>query len=235
MTRAFFRPVFLMLLVTGCSEPPPQALGTLEYDRITLPAPAAERILAIEVREGERVEAGARLLTLDRTGTQAQTEAALAEAQRRRDVLAELRAGARSEQIAQARANLAAARADARDANAYYDRVRELAGRKLVSAADVDRARAAASSGSAEMRRAEAALDELEHGTRQEQIAQAKFIIVFPDSTCDANACSSGNFNTNHRGLNNDGPKYMDSLFELMAHVEANFRTAVPVEVEGAE
>jgi HlyD family secretion protein len=27
----------------------PQALGTLEYDRITLPAPAAERIVAIDV------------------------------------------------------------------------------------------------------------------------------------------------------------------------------------------
>lgn len=38
--------VALILLAAGlcgCSEDTPQALGTLEYDRITLPAPAAER------------------------------------------------------------------------------------------------------------------------------------------------------------------------------------------------
>ena len=55
----------LAMLLAACSEPPPQALGTLEYDRITLPAPAAERIVEIAVREGEQVQAGARVLTLE--------------------------------------------------------------------------------------------------------------------------------------------------------------------------
>jgi HlyD family secretion protein len=164
----------LGLLLASCGEAPPQALGTLEYDRITLPAPVAERIVTIDVREGEQVAAGTRLLTLDRTRTEAETESARAEAQRQREALAELVAGARSEQIRQARANLAAAEADAGDANAYYERIRGLADRKLVSAADVDRARALASSASARMRQAEAALEELEHGTRREQIAQAR-------------------------------------------------------------
>ncbi|MFO0727031.1 MAG: hypothetical protein U1E65_24840 [Myxococcota bacterium] len=59
----------------------------------------------------------------------------------------------------------------------------------------------------------------------------AKFILVFPDSTCREGECSSGNFNTNHKGINNDGPKYMDSILELIAHVEQNYRTAIPVEV----
>ncbi|MGH8251988.1 MAG: HlyD family secretion protein [Steroidobacteraceae bacterium] len=174
MTRAILPRVTLILLLAACGDAPPQALGTLEYDRITLPAPVAERILSMDVREGDQVEAGTRLMTLDRTGTQAQTEAAQAQAQRQRDALAELRAGARSERIAQARASLAATRANARDANAYYERLRELAGRKLVAAADVDRARAAASAASAEVRQAEAALDELQNGTRHEQIAQGE-------------------------------------------------------------
>ena len=61
----------------------------------------------------------------------------------------------------------------------------------------------------------------------------AKFIIVFPDSECqDDDECESGNFNSNHPGLDGNGPKYMDALFELMAHVEKNFRTRVPVEVK---
>ena len=38
-------------LLSACSDPPPQALGTLEYDRIALPSPAAERIVSIDVRD----------------------------------------------------------------------------------------------------------------------------------------------------------------------------------------
>ena len=72
--------------------------------------------------------------------------------------------------------------------------------------------------------------------TREEQMRRreadwAKFIIVFPDSTCDQNACSSGNFNANHLGVDGDGPRYLDSHYELIAHIEQTYRTAIPVEV----
>ena len=175
MTRARFLGLAIgVLLLVACGQSPPQALGTLEYDRITVPAPVAERIVAIDVREGEQVAQGARLLTLDRTRVEAETQATQAEAQRQREALAELEAGARGEQIRQSRANLAATQADAHDANAYYDRIRGLADRKLVAASDVDRARAASSSANAEVRQAQAALDELLHGTRREQIAQGQ-------------------------------------------------------------
>jgi HlyD family secretion protein len=174
MTRAMAAGLLLALLLAACGKGPPAALGTLEYDRITVPAPAAEKIVSIDVREGEQVAAGARLLTLERTRIEAETQAMQAEAQRQREALAELEAGARSEQIRQARANLAAAQADANDANAYYERVQGLADRKLVAASDVDRARAAASSANAQVRQAQALLDERLHGTRREQIAQGK-------------------------------------------------------------
>lgn len=164
----------LVVTLAGCAKAPQQALGTLEYDRIALPAPAAERIVAIDVREGQQVAAGAKLLTLERTRTQAQTRAAEAEAQRQRDALAELEAGTRSEQVAQARANLAAAQAESRDAAAYYARLQPLGSRQLVAASDVDRARAAAGNATAQVRAAQAALEELEHGARKEQIAQAR-------------------------------------------------------------
>ena len=162
------------LLFASCAKDAPQALGTLEYDRVALPAPVAERIVSIDVREGQQVDAGARLLTLERTRTEAQTDAAKAEAQRQREALVELEAGPRSERIAQARAAVSAAQAAARDANAYFDRLRPLGTRKLVAAADVDRARAAASSASAQVRLAQAALDELLHGSRREDIAQGE-------------------------------------------------------------
>jgi len=163
-----------MAVLAGCHQEPPQALGTLEYDRITLPAPAAERIVAIEVREGERVRAGQSLLRLEATRTQSTTQVAQAEVQRQRGALAELEAGPRREAIAQARAQLAAVQAQARDARAYYARLQPLGRRQLVAAADVDRARAAAGNADAQVQAASAALAELEHGTRSEQLAQGQ-------------------------------------------------------------
>ncbi|HEY1141247.1 MAG TPA: HlyD family efflux transporter periplasmic adaptor subunit [Lysobacter sp.] len=162
------------LLLCGCDKAPPQALGTLEYDRITLPSPAAERIVEISVREGQKVAAGQSLLKLEATRTESTTIAAQQEAQRQQEALQELEAGARTETIAQARGQLAAAQAQARDARAYYARVQPLGARKLIAAADVDRARAAASSADAQVRTAQAALAELENGTRPERIAQGE-------------------------------------------------------------
>jgi HlyD family secretion protein len=162
------------LALAACAEGPPEALGTLEFDRITVPAPVAERIVSIDVREGEQVAAGAVLLTLDRTRVAAETQAMQAEAQRQRDALAELEAGPRSEQIRQARASLVAAEADAEDASAYYVRVQGLADRKLVAPSEVDRARAAANSANARVKEAQALLDEYLHGTRREQLAQGQ-------------------------------------------------------------
>ena len=176
----------IALLLAACAKDTPQALGTLEYDRVALPAPVAERIVSIDVREGQQVEAGAQLLTLERTRTEAQTEAAQAEAQRQREALDKLEAGARSEQIAQARASVAVAQAAARDANAYYARLQPLGVRKLVAAADVDRARAAASSASAQVKLAQAALDELLHGNRREDIAQGEAAVRAAEAQASA-------------------------------------------------
>lgn len=72
--------------------------------------------------------------------------------------------------------------------------------------------------------------------TRDEQIRRrksdwAKFIIVFPDSTCSNDACGSGNFNANHLGIDGNGPKYADSIYELMAEIEKNYRVSPPVVV----
>lgn len=172
-----------VLALAACAEGPPAALGTLEFDRITVPAPVAERIVSIDVREGEQVAAGTVLLTLDRTRVAAETQATQAEAQRRRDALAELEAGPRSEQVRQARASLAAAQADAEDASAYNERVKGLADRKLVAASEVDRARAAAASADARVKEAQALLDEYLHGTRREQLAQGQAALRGAEAT----------------------------------------------------
>jgi HlyD family secretion protein len=163
-----------VVALAACHADTQQALGTLEYDRITLPSPAAERVAAVNVREGEHVRAGQLLLRLEVARTQSATQAAQAEVQRQRAALSELEAGPRREAIAQARAQLAAAQAQARDAGAYYARLQPLGRRQLVAAADVDRARAAAGNAVAQVQAASAALAELEHGTRNEELAQGQ-------------------------------------------------------------
>ena len=169
--------VFCVGLV-ACAKEPPRALGTLEYDRITLPAPTAERIVAIDVREGERVEAGQSLLRLEPARTQSELAVAEAQALQQREVLAELEAGPRAEDIAQARANLASAEAEAREARAYLQRLLPLKDKNYVAAADLDRARAAAGNAAGKVRAAGAALDELLHGTRAEQLAQGEAAVA---------------------------------------------------------
>ncbi|MDR2215044.1 MAG: HlyD family efflux transporter periplasmic adaptor subunit [Nevskiaceae bacterium] len=164
-------------MLGACGQAPPRALGTLEWDRLSLPSPAAERITAIEVREGQRVSAGTPLLQLELTRTQSELAAAQAQIQQGSAALAELKAGPRVEQVAQARASLAAARAQAIETRAYYDRVRALGGQNLISAAEIDRARAAADNADALVRASEQALLELERGTRPEQIEQGAAVV----------------------------------------------------------
>ncbi|MCD9005296.1 HlyD family efflux transporter periplasmic adaptor subunit [Luteimonas sp. XNQY3] len=181
-----------LLVLAGCAREPVQALGTLEYDRIVLPAPASERIVDISVREGQRVEAGARVLTLERTRGDAQLAAAQADVARQREALDELRNGARRESIEQAQANVAAAQAQARDARAYFDRLRPLGGRQLVSQADLDRARAASGNATAQVAAAQAAFDELRNGVRPEQIAQAEAALAASQAQLAAQSFSTG-------------------------------------------
>ncbi len=175
-----------VVCLSSCTKGPPQALGTLEYDRITQPAPAAERIVAVDVREGEQVKAGQPLLQLDPTHAKSELAAAEAQAQLQREALTELQVGPRNEDIAKARANLASAEAGAREARAYYDRLLPLKDRNYVAAADLDRARAAVGNADGQVAAARAALDELLHGTRPEQIAQGQSALAAAEAQARA-------------------------------------------------
>ncbi|MCX2781228.1 biotin/lipoyl-binding protein [Microbulbifer thermotolerans] len=171
---SFLYVVVLCGLLSGCETKPDSALGTLEWNRIALPAPAAEKIVAIEVREGQRVSAGQVLLRLDDRRTRAQLAAAQAEVARNEALLEELQVGPRIEEIQRAEASLAAAVAEEKDARQNYRRLLALGTRDYISQADIDRAEAAADSASAGVDSARAALLELQRGTRSEEIVQAQ-------------------------------------------------------------
>jgi HlyD family secretion protein len=86
--------------------------GHVEATEVRLAPEMGGRVLTLDVKEGDRVEAGARILTLDATDltlaiARAKTEQAAAEAQLRL-----VRVSARPEDIRQAEAQVEAARAD---------------------------------------------------------------------------------------------------------------------------
>ena len=59
--RTYGALVATILTLAGCAAEAPAALGTLEWDRVTLPSPVAEKIVRVDVREGQQVAAGAPL------------------------------------------------------------------------------------------------------------------------------------------------------------------------------
>lgn len=161
-------------LLGGCKPAPPQALGTLEWDRITLPATASEPILEIAVREGDAVQAGQVLLQLDPVRAQARRDAAQGEVRRLRGQLDALQAGARVETRDEAAARVQAARAQARNADRQLTRTQALVAQRLLPAAQLDMAQASARSARADLDAASAAQALLRNGSRAEDIAQAQ-------------------------------------------------------------
>jgi HlyD family secretion protein len=149
-------------------------LGTLEWDRIAVPAEVSEPITLILVKEGDQVVADQLILTLDPSRTQAQVDAAQADVQRLTAALDELRHGARIETIDASRAALARAQAGAVNAQLARDRAAAIRTRGLNSQSDLDNADATLRQANADANSARANLDELLHGTRIEDINQGE-------------------------------------------------------------
>ncbi len=164
----------MVFLTAACQPVPPQALGTLEWDRISLPATASEPILDIAVREGDPVPAGQLLLQLDASRALARRDAAQGEVQRLRGQLDALQAGARVESRDEAAARVRAARAQADNADRQLLRTQALVAQQLLPLAQLDQSRASARSARAERDAAIAAHNLLRNGSRVEDIAQAR-------------------------------------------------------------
>ncbi len=176
----------ICLLLAACAPAPDYALGTLERDRITLPAPVSERIAEIPVREGQTVAAGDTLLVLEPERTAARLEAARAEARRLRAARDEARSGPREQTIAEARARLGGAEGVALNARRDFERIRQVVERRVLPPADLDRARANLAAAQAELQAAREALDLLEQGTRREQVAQAEAALAAAEANLRA-------------------------------------------------
>jgi multidrug resistance efflux pump len=173
--------------------------GTVEARTIVVGSRIGGRVRELQAREGERVDAGAPLLVLETgdldaqrrgaVGQLAQAEAAVekakkgarpeeieqarARAQTASAAFEEAKVGARSEQVAGARARLVAVQVAVDKAQLDADRTHKLFSAQAVSQAEVDGVEAALRGATAQKDAAKQALDELENGSRREEIQQA--------------------------------------------------------------
>ncbi|HEY3700489.1 MAG TPA: biotin/lipoyl-binding protein, partial [Spongiibacteraceae bacterium] len=165
----------LCCLLTACHRSTVwSAPGNTDWDRAAVLAEISEPIVALNVSEGQQVQAGELLLQLDTRRTDAQLQAAQADEQRLNAQLLELRHGARQETIDSARSQLTRAQSDAENMQRERERAAVLRKSNSLSQQDFDRAETNARVATASVGSLRAQLQELLHGTRPEQLAQAE-------------------------------------------------------------
>jgi HlyD family secretion protein len=151
--------------------------GNVDLREIELPFNDSERVAAVLVEEGARVKQGQALARLDTSRLQPQVAKAQAELAAQQQAVERLQHGSRPEEIAQARANVEAAQADAINGRAQYERVRTLmqsSSGRAVSRQDFDTAKAALDTAEARLAVAQKALALSVAGPRREDVAQAQ-------------------------------------------------------------
>jgi HlyD family secretion protein len=169
-------PVLLSALLAACSNDglPTEMYGTLQRDRLELVAESRERIVEVPVAEGDHVAAGTLLLRQEAGTMQPrldQARAALLESERH---LADLAEGPRRREIEEARASLAGAESTFVSARREFERVDSLVARGLLSASELDQARAQRDAARSARDQANSRLGLLLEGTRPEQVRQAE-------------------------------------------------------------
>jgi HlyD family secretion protein len=148
--------------------------GNIDLRQVALPFNNNERITAVLMQEGDRVHKGELLALLDTSRLEPQVDQAAAQVAAQRAAVVRLHNGSRPEEIAQARANLESAKANAVNARKQLERKTAMLPRGGASQQDADTAKAAADMADAQVEVAQKALDLAVLGPRQEDIDQAE-------------------------------------------------------------
>lgn len=166
--------LLLLFWGAGCSQSPEQALGTLEWDRVNSRAPASEIILDLVVEEGERVDQGDLILIIDNRKVVEQIREQEARLDQATWYLKELEKGPRAQKIAEAEARLKAAEATLENDLEIYNRQKKLYKTDFTSKQQLDITKKNYLNSREKVREYSEQLDELQEGTRIEQIKQAR-------------------------------------------------------------
>lgn len=148
--------------------------GNVDIRQVQLAFNGNDRIASMQVKEGDRVERGQLLATLDMRRLKAAVARMQAQVESQRQIVARLVAGTRIEDIRKARADVQLAQADVRNANRTHERRKSLASLNAASQQEADDAEAAAEVAEARRKANQALLDLAVAGPREEDIAEAK-------------------------------------------------------------
>jgi RND family efflux transporter MFP subunit len=143
------------------------------------------RVVELPVREGQAVEAGEPIAELLRGLLEIEQAGSLAELDRLQQVLAELQAGSRPEELEQARADVARLEAADEYARSRFTRIERLVARGTTTTDELQDALAEVRQAEAGLRRSRAALAMSEAGPRVEQIAQAAAAVAVQQAAVD--------------------------------------------------
>ena len=148
--------------------------GNIDIRKADLAFNEQERIAQVLVEEGDRVTAGQVLARLQTNRLEAQIREIQAKIAAQQEVVKRFEAGTRPQEIEQARAEVAAARARVKNAMKNYERIRETSGAGATSQQALDNIRAQLDVDQAQLTVKEKALNLALEGPRKEDIAAAK-------------------------------------------------------------
>jgi len=147
--------------------------GYVEGEPIYLAAPVSGTVTALSVSRGDRVAAGQRLFVIDPQKLAAEREQQAAQVAAAESQALDARKGQRPVELAVYEANIAAAQAAAREADAALRRIEPLVRKGVYAPARLDDARAAADSARAQVAAARRQRDAAALGARDDQIRAA--------------------------------------------------------------
>lgn len=150
--------------------------GNVDIRQVSLAFNGSERVAEMRVQEGEHVKAGQLLAKLDTRTLTLQIAQAEAQIAVQEQALLRLKHGTRPEEVAQARAEVASAQADADFAVQQFQRLQNIehASGQAISQQDLDNARARQRVALAQLENRKKALQLALIGPRKEDIAQAE-------------------------------------------------------------
>ena len=148
--------------------------GNVDIREVELPFEVSGRIEKVLVDEGNRIHQGQLLATLELQQFQYQVARAKASLAAQQQVVAELEAGTRPEEIRRSRAQVSAAEAHVYEARQHFARTQKLAPEGATSREENDEARAAYEASEADLRVSQASLDLALAGPRIQEIEAAR-------------------------------------------------------------
>jgi HlyD family secretion protein len=170
--------VYFMLgvMMSACdrSVEPIIALGTLERDRIELTAESNEPVIVITAQEGDKVSKTDVIIIQDSSRIDVRIKTNEAQRRLAKARLEELINGPRPQEIDRVRAQLAATQSRINTTTLELRREQELVAKNYGTENRIDILKGRLNEAIANRTEAEAMLDELEEGTRLEQINQAR-------------------------------------------------------------